>query len=48
LRARKPEVRCYVYIQDRISGAMQLPSLADLIAERAQTLNLGASFAPAP
>jgi hypothetical protein len=29
-------------IQDRISGAMQLPSLADLI------LNRGASFASAP
>ncbi len=35
-------------IQDRMSGAMQLPSLADLITERAQALNLGASFAPAP
>jgi hypothetical protein len=27
---------------------MQLPSLAELIAERAQALNLGAAFAPAP
>jgi hypothetical protein len=46
--AKKLGVSFYAYIQDRISGAMQLPSLADLIAERAQALNLGASFAPAP
>jgi Transposase IS66 family len=45
--AKKLGVSFYAYIQDRISGAMQLPSLADLIAERAQTLNLGASFADA-
>lgn len=46
--ARKLGVSFYAYIQDRISGAMQLPSLADLIAERASALNLGASFADAP
>ena len=46
--AKKLGVSFYAYIQDRISGAMQLPSLADLIAERASSLNLGASFAPAP
>lgn len=46
--AKKLGVSFYAYIQDRISGAMQLPSLADLITERAQALNLGASFAPAP
>jgi len=45
--AKKLGVSFYAYIQDRISGAMQLPALADLIAERAQTLNLGASFADA-
>jgi hypothetical protein len=43
--AKKLGVSFYTYIQDRISGARQLPSLADLIAERAQALNLGASFA---
>jgi hypothetical protein len=43
--AKKLGVSFYAYIQDRISGAYQMPSLADLIAERAQTLNLGASFA---
>lgn len=46
--AKKLGVSFYAYIQDRISGAMQMPSLADLIAERAQALNLGASFAPTP
>jgi hypothetical protein len=46
--AKKLGVSFYAYIQDRISGAMQLPSLAELIAERAQALNLGAAFAPAP
>src|SRR5256712_11764977 len=32
------------YIHDRVSGAFQMPSLADLIAERAKVLNLGASW----
>ena len=43
--AKKLGVSFYAYIHDRISGAMQLPSLADLITERAKTLNLGASWA---
>ena len=43
--AKKLGVSFYVYIHDRISGAMQLPALADLITERAKTLNLGASWA---
>src|SRR5438445_730722 len=34
----------YHYIQDRISGTSQMPSLADLIGERAKMLNLGASW----
>src|SRR5215510_9685834 len=34
----------YHYIQDRISGTSQTPSLADLIGERAKMLNLGASW----
>jgi hypothetical protein len=32
------------YIHDRVSGAFQMPSLADLIAERAKVLNLGTSW----
>src|SRR2546425_548144 len=32
------------YIHDRVSGASQMPSLADLIAERAKVLNLGPSW----
>jgi hypothetical protein len=31
-------------IHDRVSGASQMPSLADLIAQRAKVLNLGASW----
>jgi hypothetical protein len=32
------------YIHDRVSGASQMPPLADLIVERAKVLNLGASW----
>jgi hypothetical protein len=45
--AKKLGVSCYHYLQDRLSGAMQMPSLAHLITERAQTLNLGASWSKA-
>lgn len=45
--AQKLGVNAYDYIRDRLSGAPQLPALADLIAERAATLNLGASWASA-
>ncbi len=41
--ATKLGVSFYHYIQDRISGTSQMPSLADLIGERAKMLNLGAS-----
>ena len=34
-------VRFYRYIQDRISGAGQIPQLASIIEERAKELNLG-------
>src|SRR5262247_1359477 len=34
----------YHYIHDRVSGLYQIPALADLIEERAKTLNLGASW----
>jgi hypothetical protein len=42
--ATKLGVSFYHDIQDRISGTSQMPSLADLIGERAKMLNLGASW----
>ncbi len=42
--ATKLGISFYHYIQDRISGTSQRPSLADLIGERAKMLNLGASW----
>ena len=42
--ATKLGVSFYHYIHDRVSGAYQMPTLADLIEERADILNLGASW----
>lgn len=42
--ATKLGVSFYQYVHDRISGAMEMPSLAEVIAERAPQLNLGASW----
>ena len=42
--ATKLGVSFYHYIHDRVSGAYQMPALADLIEERAKDLNLGASW----
>ncbi len=42
--ATKLGVSFYHYIHDRVSGSFQMPSLADLIKERAKVLNLGASW----
>jgi hypothetical protein len=42
--ATKLGVSFYHYIYDRVAGAYQMPALADLIAERAKDLNLGASW----
>ena len=42
--ATKVGVSFYHYIHDRVSGAYQMPALAGLIAERAQGLDLGASW----
>ena len=42
--ATKLGVSFYHYIHDRVSGAYQMPTLAHLIAERAQGLTLGASW----
>lgn len=43
--AKKLGVNCFQYIRDRISGAGKMPALADLIHEKAKTLNLRASWA---
>jgi hypothetical protein len=42
--ATKLGVSFYHYIHDRVSGASQMPTLADLIEERAKLLNLGVSW----
>ncbi len=42
--ATKLGVNFYHYIHDRVSGAYQMPPLADLIEERAKLLNLGVSW----
>ena len=42
--ASKLGVSFYHYIHDRVSGAYRMSSLADLIAQRAKGLNLGASW----
>ena len=42
--ATKLGVSFYHYIHDRVSGASQMPPLADLIVERAKVLNLGTSW----
>ena len=44
--AAKLGVSFYAYIQDRVSQAYKMPSLADLIRAQAQDLNLGASWTP--
>ena len=41
--ARKLGVNFFQYIRDRLSGARQMPSLADPIQPRAQTMDLGSS-----
>jgi hypothetical protein len=43
--AKKLGVNIYHYLHDRVSGRNQVPALADLIDERAETLNLGTSWA---
>lgn len=44
---RKLGVNFLSYVHDRISEANQIPQLAELIAERAKELDLGASWGPA-
>ena len=43
--AKKLGVNFFQYIRDHVSGGPQTPSLAELIDQRAKTLNLGASWA---
>lgn len=45
--AKKLGVSFYEYIYDRVSGANNIPDLADLIAQCAGQLNLGTSWEPA-
>ncbi len=45
--AQKLGVSFYAYIYDRVSDANDIPNLADLIAQRAEQMNLGASWEPA-
>ncbi len=42
--AKKLGINFYNYLYDRISGAFQIPSLADIISHRAQQLPLGTSW----
>ena len=44
--AKKLGVSIYRYIQDRVSGAFELPDLADTITQRAAELSLGTSWDP--
>jgi hypothetical protein len=44
--AAKLGISFYGYLHDRVSGAYELPSLAEVIEERARTLNLGQSWVP--
>jgi len=44
--AKKLGVSFYQYVYDRVSRAHAIPSLADLIRQRAEQLNLGASWNP--
>jgi hypothetical protein len=42
--ARKLGMSFYHFIHDRVSGANQMPALADIIAKRTQEMHLGASW----
>jgi hypothetical protein len=44
--ARKLGVNFFQYLRDRVSGARQMPSLAELIEQRAKTVDLSSSWAP--
>lgn len=44
--AKKHDVGFYAYIYDRVSETYEMPSLADLVTERAKQLRLGDSWEP--
>jgi len=44
--AKKLGINFYHYLSDRISGAFEMPSMAELITKKAQQLNLGGSWNP--
>ena len=44
--ARKLEVNFFQYIRDRVGGARQMPSLAERIKQRGETINLSPSWSP--
>ena len=46
--AKKLVVNFHHYILDRVSGSNALPSLAEIIRQRASELDLGASWQPDP
>jgi len=46
--AKKLGINFYSYIYDRISGALKIPNLADVIAQRAKELDLAASWDTSP
>ena len=46
--AKKLGINFYSYLYDRISGTLNIPNLADIIAQRAQELNLAASWDTSP
>ena len=46
--AKKLGINFYSYLYDRISGTLNIPNLADIIAQRAEELNLAASWDTSP
>ncbi|MBL7204441.1 MAG: transposase [Desulfobacteraceae bacterium] len=46
--AKKLGINFYSYIYDRISGALKIPNLADVIAQRSKELDLAASWDTSP
>ncbi len=46
--AKKLGINFYSYIYDRISVALKIPNLADIIAQKAKELDLAASWDTSP
>ncbi len=43
---KKLGINFYHYLSDHISGAFEMPGMAELITQKAQQLNLGGSWNP--